>query len=289
MPPGIGYGSRRGFTTNMASSPPPPAQSPFPDFVAGGPSHQDWLTKFANAHVAKVAGSGNQSTKGYFGDLGSTFAAGAAQPAASIPPIGYATLAQILLGQGATDPMLLNRQLADISRTTQGRQDALGGQLAAGNLQGSGVGQALQLALGQAGAEQRGQAIAQETATAEARKRQDLDLLLRLIIDPSLQAGGIALGVPSQKGPSSTDQILSLLATGAGAYLAGCWVAAEVFDGWDDPRTHAARRYILTMAPRRLRELYLEHGQELAERVRRDGRLRDMLRTSFLTFAAVGA
>ena len=129
-------------------------------------------------------------------------------------PVGYETLQNILMGRGQTDPMLMNQELAAISRATQGQQDALQGRLAAGNLQGSGVGQALQTAIGASGAEQAATRRAQETQAAEARKRQDLELLMRLLIDPAFTASGQRLGL--NYAPDKPSDFESLLAGAAG-------------------------------------------------------------------------
>jgi hypothetical protein len=123
---------------------------------------------------------------------------------------GLGTLQGVLDAQGQTDPALLNRQLADISSTTQGQQTALQGQLARLGIQNSGVGQALGAAIGQGGAETRAQTIAQETALAEERKRSDLiNLLLPLLIQPAQQSSanlfGLA-GTPNQ--PSDFEAFL---------------------------------------------------------------------------------
>ena len=270
MPPGVGY------------------NDPLTQFVQKGPSQLDWMDKFVPAQRANITNKAGQSNKSWLRDLSSTYAAAAAPPTASTLPIGYSTLAQILGLQGKTDPGQMNMDIADILRRTQGQKDALTGNLASQGLQRSGVGAALGEAVSQGGNELVARRQAEETTTAEARKRSDLELLTRMIIDPSLSAAGIAEGTPAaNKGPSSTDQLLQLAAIFGASYF-GCWVAAEVFDGWDDPRTHAARRYIHTAAPKALRDAYMRHGQALAEKVRRNPALRDLLRPRFEAFALAG-
>lgn len=100
------------------------------------------------------------------------------------PYIGQATLTQLLLGQGRTDPQAFNRNIADINRNAQSSGNQLQAILAQRGLGGSGVGQALGAAVGQAGNAQVAGARANEAALAEQRKRSDLDLLLRLFMDP---------------------------------------------------------------------------------------------------------
>ena len=136
---------------------------------------------------------------------------------------GLGTLQQILGMQGATDPALLNKQLAGISQGTQGNQDALQGQLARLGLQNSGVGQALGGAIGQSGVAQRSQAVAQDNALAEERKRSDLvNLLLPLLIQPGQQANSNLFGLASTPdSPSDFESLLGGLAGGATSYLTG--------------------------------------------------------------------
>jgi len=123
---------------------------------------------------------------------------------------GLGTLQSILGAQGQTDPALLNKQLAGISQSTQGNQTALQGQLSRLGLQNSGVGQAIGAAIGQGGTEARSQAIAQENALAEERKRSDLiNLLLPLLIQPGQQASSNIFGLSAA--PDSPSDLESLL------------------------------------------------------------------------------
>lgn len=105
--------------------------------------------------------------------------------------LGLSTLIDVLASRGRTDPALFNQQVADIQRGTQGQQQAIQQQGAQAGLQGSGVMAALQAAAGQAGEDRIAQAKAQENAMAEERRRQDLDLLMRMIMDPSMELFGI--------------------------------------------------------------------------------------------------
>jgi hypothetical protein len=53
-------------------------------------------------------------------------------------------------------------------------------------------------------------------------------------------AGGAAAGGAAAAGGGDAAMTALMMAAGF------CWVAAEVFDGWDDPRTHDVRRWLLT-------------------------------------------
>lgn len=45
----------------------------------------------------------------------------------------------------------------------------------------------------------------------------------------------------------------------------GCWVAAEVFGGWNKPKTNFARFYITFGAPKWFRSLYMAYGAKFAK------------------------
>ena len=141
---------------------------------------------------------------------------------------GLQTILQILGQQGQTDPKMFNKQLADISRTGQGQQDALQGQLARLGLGSSGAGQAVGGALRGATASRRSGAIAQEDAKAEQQKRQDLQQLLSFFINPTIAVRGQDLGVPT--GPSEASDLEKFLGFASGA-LPGVGAVADAFGG----------------------------------------------------------
>lgn len=78
---------------------------------------------------------------------------------------------------------------------------------------------------------------------------------------------------------------------GWGANLFGgiCWVAAELFGGWDSPKTHAVRHYMLTMAPKWLLQAYRTHGELLAARMHKNPFLKALIRPFFEVFAFLGS
>ena len=61
-------------------------------------------------------------------------------------------------------------------------------------------------------------AIAQETAIAEQRKRDDLNLLLSMLINPTLQTSNIAIGAAA--GPGQPTDVGGILG-GVGGLLQG--------------------------------------------------------------------
>jgi hypothetical protein len=68
-------------------------------------------------------------------------------------------------------------------------------------------------------------------------------------------------------------------AAGLGLRIPGCWVAAEVYNGWLDPRTVLVREWIFTefVKSRRGRivaNLYLKYGERTADAIRKHSILR---------------
>lgn len=136
---------------------------------------------------------------GLFGSGGS--GSGGVGPVGAVPgmnpiigQVGYGNLLDVLMSNGRTSPDLMNRDLAAINRGTQSQQMGLQGGLAQRGLSRSGIGQALGSAIGQAGENRSADRMAQETAMAEQRRRQDLDLFLRLFVGPNLDTTALATG-----------------------------------------------------------------------------------------------
>lgn len=111
---------------------------------------------------------------------------------------GLEGLYAMLARGGRTDPTLMNMQLADISRGTQGQQDAIAGGLAMQGIQNSGLGMALQAATGQGGRALRSRAIAEDRAMADQRQMQNLQTLYDLVIGPGIDLFGIQQGMDAQ-------------------------------------------------------------------------------------------
>jgi hypothetical protein len=137
-------------------------------------------------------------------------------------PAGLATLNQILFSQGKTDPRLFNQQIFGARRGAEGSVQRAQQDRARLGLSRSGVGLATDAATRAGGESQVSNIEAREAQLQEARKRSDLDLLRKLIIDPQLQAAGIGAGVDianiGNREPSSGEELLALL-TGVGAPL----------------------------------------------------------------------
>jgi hypothetical protein len=76
------------------------------------------------------------------------------------------------------------------------------------------------------------------------------------------------------KGPGSGGK------GGPGGFPGKCWVARAIY-GENDPRWLLARYYISNLADSTLRDLYFEHGESLAEKVRTNPLLRAHLKPEF--------
>lgn len=119
---------------------------------------------------------------------------------------GFRNLLDIIRSQGRTDPRLFNEQLMSIRRGTEASQGQAAESMAASGMDQSGVGQAIQAAIGQGGENRVASATANEQALSEDRKRKDLMLLLHLIIGPQLQKRGQDLGVSQLESATSAAQ-----------------------------------------------------------------------------------
>ena len=209
--------------------------------------------------------------------------------------LGFANLNSILASQGKTDPQAFNRQLVDIKQGGQAAQQQQQGLLAQLGLQGSGIGQALNTSIGQGTQDRVAGAKANEAALAEQRKRQDLDLLRSLIIEPNLQSSAIGVGARKNElerfgirvGSETQTKAALLNALGNlfGGLSSSCWVARAVY-GIDDPKWLFARYYVLHIGPGWFRRLYLRYGERIARRVKRSPFLRRKLRPLFDRFVA---
>jgi len=68
----------------------------------------------------------------------------------------------------------------------------------------------------------------------------------------------------------------------------GCWVAAEVFGGWEKPKTILARFYIRNIAPLWFRNFYMKYGERIAKFIHNKLILKIIIRPLFEMFALVG-
>lgn len=120
---------------------------------------------------------------------------------------------------------------------------------------------------------------------------------LRSQVEYPMQIANMAAGIQTpptyqQNPPSAIQQLL----TGAGqmlpyllmAGMGGCWVASEIFGGWNEPKTEAARYFVNNIAPRWFKEFYLKHGEAIAKFIHDKPILKMALRPLFEVFAFIG-
>lgn len=67
-----------------------------------------------------------------------------------------------------------------------------------------------------------------------------------------------------------------------------CWVAAEVFGGWDKQKTLLARHFILSLAPTWFYNFYSNNGEQIASFIHDKPILKMLLRPLFEIFAFIG-
>jgi hypothetical protein len=118
--------------------------------------------------------------------------------------------------------------------------------------------------------------------------------------DPANQAGQVATGAnqvtdtqANQNAQDSLGNELLGLGEGLAADTAtavggkGCWIAAAVYDGWDDPRVAEARNFIFNIWPSRsylgeiVARLYAAIGEKVARIVKRSSILRSIFKPLF--------
>lgn len=100
----------------------------------------------------------------------------------------------------------------------------------------------------------------------------------------NIAQGQLNTGEDAAKTPSFMDELgQGLITTGVNAGKAflqpGCWIAAELYGGWEDPRTTLVRSWLFTDFSHRwygapLCWLYMLFGERMAERIKTRPRLR---------------
>lgn len=70
--------------------------------------------------------------------------------------------------------------------------------------------------------------------------------------------------------------------------LFGCWVAKEVFGGWNHPKTMQARVFIHHIGPTWFKDFYMKHGERFAEFISDKPVLKAIVKPVFELFAFFG-
>ena len=87
-------------------------------------------------------------------------------------------------------------------------------------------------------------------------------------------------------GPTWGQQFGTSSASALGGWM--CWVAAELFGGWDKLGTHLTRNYMMLKAPLWLAKLYLKYGQRFAKFISDKPMLKKIITPLFEWFAKKG-
>ena len=104
----------------------------------------------------------------------------------------------------------------------------------------------------------------------------------------SLTALNTSQTLGAQYNPFSGVNLGFLGQWGGANYGGGCWVAAEIFGGWNEPKTTMARYFINELAPKWFKKLYLKYGEGVAKFIHNKPVFRFMLRPLFEYFALKG-
>ena len=199
------------------------------------------------------------------------------------PYPGTDKLMNLLANPGQTNSDILNRSLLANTRGTQQQQTAARGRMAASGFGNSGLGEALQAAIGQAGQNRETGIYQDDARRREDLLRQDLGFYLDAIINPELATYGANKGVSVAQSAQKSPKQAAGIGAGAGLLgmlaLAFCATAEELY-GEDADETTYARLYMGTMASPETRAAY-GTGRELADRVKSDPALRAEVKPIF--------
>lgn len=201
---------------------------------------------------------------------------------------GLTNLNQMLQGLGRVDPRILASAQVLNARSTGSQVRSATGAASRAGFGNSGLGLALNSAIGAAGATRAANLNYQDIADSYKRNQENLGLLSQLVTQPQLGYASISSDLYKTKSDSDTQTkaarlgVIGSVFQGIGGMF-GCWVAEAIFGKGAD-ETELARYYINVLAPEPLRSEYMAHGQDLAAIVARDEELRAVLRPAFLAF-----
>lgn len=202
---------------------------------------------------------------------------------------GYSNLYKMLQTQGRMDPRILARQQALNARSTQQQQDAARADAARRGLGGGGLNQAIQAAIGSAGANRAADFNYRDIADSYQRNQQNLGLLDQLVMRPSIDYAALGSNQYSSDKNRQTQQNAAAMQALAGIAAAfACRVAKEKF-GDNTPEFHAARSYVLKRLPADQTVQYMIHGDELVQAYRENPEAKARLDRVFDEFARRGA
>ena len=141
---------------------------------------------------------------------------------------GLQNLLEMLLGKGRVDPRLLASAQVQNSRSTQQQQDAARADAARRGLGGGGLNQAIQAALGSAGASRSANLNYQDIADSYGRNQQNIGLLSSLVTQPQLGYASLSADIykawldAEQRGKAARVSALGAgIASGLGGGMGG--------------------------------------------------------------------
>ena len=111
------------------------------------------------------------------------------------------------------------------------------------------------------------------------------------VFNKAIPYGISSFNAPQQSGGGFMDQMAPFLGTAMQILpflMGGCWVAAEIYGGFWQPKTTMARAYVNYGAPSWFKKFYLEYGQRIAKVVRKYPILKSILKPLFEIFATKG-
>jgi hypothetical protein len=158
---------------------------PYNPTTAKNPTLQSLFSQYNNQYLNRVPATGKDmaATARALGASGATVQGVFGIPAEKV---GLTNLLQMLMQQGRVDPRLLATAQATNYRSTQQQQDAARGGAARSGLGGGGLNQAIQAAIGSAGATRSANLNYQDISDSYRRNQENLGLLDQLVIQPQL-------------------------------------------------------------------------------------------------------
>lgn len=192
---------------------------PYNPTTATDPTLQSLFGQYNQTYLNRVPATGKAlgATSRALGTSGATVQGVFGLPAEKV---GLTSLLKMLMQEGRVDPRLLAMAQAQNSRSTQQQQDAARADASRRGLGGGGLNQALQAALGSAGANRSANLNYQDISDSYRRNQENLGLLDQLVIQPQLGYANLGQQDTQSQREAKQKQIASgasLIGGGLGA------------------------------------------------------------------------